>query len=129
MLRPGGTLLFNVWDDIEHNEFADVVTAAVATLFPDDPPRFLARTPHGYHDVDRISSDVAAAGLHGTTAHRSTSRLAAEPRRAPSRRSPTARGRRCATRSKAEIQLVWKRPPAWLPRRWLRASARPTSTG
>jgi SAM-dependent methyltransferase len=63
VLRPGGTLLFNVWDDIEHNEFADVVTAAVATLFPDDPPRFLVRTPHGYHDVDSIADELAAAGF------------------------------------------------------------------
>src|SRR5204862_4420922 len=30
VLRPGGTLLFNVWDRIEDNEFADAVTAALA---------------------------------------------------------------------------------------------------
>ena len=42
---------FNVWDRIEENEFADDVTErARAGIFPDDPPRFLARTPHGYHD-------------------------------------------------------------------------------
>src|SRR6185437_3429182 len=51
VLRPGGVLLFNVWDRIEENEFADAVTTALESLFPDDPPRFLARTPHGYHDV------------------------------------------------------------------------------
>ena len=45
-------LLFSVWDRIEENEFTDVVTDAVAALFPADPPRFLARTPHGYHDSD-----------------------------------------------------------------------------
>jgi len=60
VLRPGGVLLFNTWDRIEENEFADVVTAAVGTLFPTDPPRFLARTPHGYHDVATIARDVTA---------------------------------------------------------------------
>jgi SAM-dependent methyltransferase len=63
VLRPGGSLLFNVWDDIEHNEFADVVTTAAGTVFPDDPPRFLARTPHGYHDLEGIRDELAAAGF------------------------------------------------------------------
>lgn len=63
VLRPGGRLVFNVWDHIAENVFADDVTNALATLYPDDPPRFLARTPHGYHDVDRIRADVAAAGF------------------------------------------------------------------
>jgi len=35
----------------------------VAVSFPSDPPRFFERTPHGYHDVDRIRADLAAAGL------------------------------------------------------------------
>jgi ubiquinone/menaquinone biosynthesis C-methylase UbiE len=63
VLRPGGSLLFNVWDDIQHNEFADVVTAAAATVFPDDPPRFLARTPHGYHDLEGIRQELTTAGF------------------------------------------------------------------
>src|SRR4051812_14431129 len=36
VLRPGGAFLFNAWDRIEDNEFADVVTAALATVFPAD---------------------------------------------------------------------------------------------
>jgi ubiquinone/menaquinone biosynthesis C-methylase UbiE len=63
VLRPGGQFIFNVWDRISENEFADVVTQALAALFPDDPPRFLARTPHGYHDVDRIRAELRAAGF------------------------------------------------------------------
>ena len=66
VLRPGGTLLFNVWDRIEDNEFADVVTDAVAAVFPDDPPRFLARTPHGYHDTEIIRADLGRAGFTST---------------------------------------------------------------
>ena len=58
VLRKSGRFVFNVWDSIEHNEFADVVTSAAAEIFPNDPPRFLARTPHGYHDVDVIRAGM-----------------------------------------------------------------------
>jgi ubiquinone/menaquinone biosynthesis C-methylase UbiE len=63
VLRPGGRFFFNVWDRIEDNEFADVVTEALAAVFPHDPPRFLARTPHGYHDAGHIRAELAAAGF------------------------------------------------------------------
>jgi ubiquinone/menaquinone biosynthesis C-methylase UbiE len=63
VLRPGGHFLFNVWDQISENEFADIVTEALAVLFPLDPPRFMARTPHGYHDVERIRAELNAAGF------------------------------------------------------------------
>ena len=63
VLRPGGTFLFSIWNDIERNEFADVVTQAVGKLFPDDPPLFLARTPHGHGRPDEIKGDVEAAGF------------------------------------------------------------------
>jgi hypothetical protein len=32
-------------------------------VFPHDPPRFLARTPHGYHDVALIRDDLSRAGF------------------------------------------------------------------
>src|SRR5258708_6990212 len=63
VLRPDGHFFFNVWDRISENEFADVVTEALAALFPHDPPRFMARTPHGYHDVERIRADLNGAGF------------------------------------------------------------------
>jgi ubiquinone/menaquinone biosynthesis C-methylase UbiE len=63
VLKPGGRFLFNVWDRIEHNDFARVVTDAVGAMFPDDPPEFLARTPHGYPDVEQIDADLRKAGL------------------------------------------------------------------
>jgi ubiquinone/menaquinone biosynthesis C-methylase UbiE len=66
VLRPGGVFVFSAWDRIEENEFPDVVTAALAAVFPADPPRFMARTPHGYHDVERIKRDLAAAGFTAT---------------------------------------------------------------
>ncbi|HEX8170949.1 MAG TPA: class I SAM-dependent methyltransferase [Thermoanaerobaculia bacterium] len=63
VLAPGGQLLFSVWDRIEDNEFADVVTNALTAIFPDDPPLFMARTPHGYHDKAAIARDVIAGGF------------------------------------------------------------------
>jgi SAM-dependent methyltransferase len=63
VLRPGGQLVFSVWDRIGENEFADIVTEALASLFPSDPPRFLDRIPHGYYDVSAIAQDLARAGF------------------------------------------------------------------
>jgi len=63
VLKPGGHFLFSVWDRIEENVFADDVTKALARFFPDDPPRFLARTPHGYHDTALIRSELEGAGF------------------------------------------------------------------
>lgn len=98
VLRPGGRFVFNVWDRIEENAFADDVTNAVATVFPHDPPRFLARTPHGYHDVALIREEVSRAGFTD---------IAIETREKASRASsardsplPIARERRCATKSR-----------------------------
>ena len=63
VLKPDGQFVFNVWDRIETNEFAETVTQSLAQLFPDDPPRFLARTPHGYHDPATIARDLAGGGF------------------------------------------------------------------
>jgi len=76
--------MFSVWDRIEENEFADVVTTALGSMFPADPPRFLARTPHGYHDRvtierDVAKSDFAAAPQIATVAARSRAECARIP--------------------------------------------------
>lgn len=75
VLKPGGRFLFNIWDRIEENEFADAVSAAVAARFPHDPPRFLARTPYGHHELAVVHEDLYAAGFTEcsaeTVAHRS----------------------------------------------------------
>ena len=44
VLRPGGVFVFNVWDRIAENEFTDVVTTALESVFPADPPAL-----HGPH--------------------------------------------------------------------------------
>ncbi|MDO8978202.1 MAG: methyltransferase domain-containing protein [Afipia sp.] len=81
VLTPRGHFFFNVWDRIGNNEFADIVTSSLARLFPQDPPMFMARTPHGYHDVGKIRNELGAAGFTDISAetvdHRSK---AASPR-------------------------------------------------
>ena len=83
VLKPGGRYLFSVWDRIEENVFADDVTNALAMIFPKDPPRFLARTPHGYHDTGLIRSELEAAGFSDVIIE-----TRAEQSRAPSPRLP-----------------------------------------
>lgn len=63
LLRPGGALVFNIWDGIADNEFADVVTEALARQFPHDPPRFLARLPHGFGDTAQMLRWLAEGGF------------------------------------------------------------------
>lgn len=63
VLRSGGTFIFNVWDTIEHNEFADAVTFALQEMFPADPPRFMIRTPHGFSDTQLIAKHLAEGGF------------------------------------------------------------------
>ncbi len=84
VLRRGGVFIFNVWDRIEENEFAQLVTEALAGVFPADPPRFMARVPHGYHDIDTIRRDLAAGGFSAaaqvtTLAERSRAACGAYP--------------------------------------------------
>jgi len=63
VLRSGGTFIFNVWDTIDQNEFAEAVTFALQQMFPDDPPRFMVRTPHGYSDTELIARHLAEGGF------------------------------------------------------------------
>lgn len=63
VLQPNGTFLFNVWDRIEHNEFANVISLALTEEFDDDPPTFMTRIPHGYFDRNELCSDLSRGGL------------------------------------------------------------------
>jgi SAM-dependent methyltransferase len=83
VLKPTGRFLFNVWDRIEDNDFACAVTDAACKVFPSDPPRFLPRTPHGYHNVRQIDAELRAAGFSAieivTLEERSNAPSAREP--------------------------------------------------
>ena len=63
VLTPGGHFLFNCWGPLSTHDVETTVLAALAEVFADDPPSFLARVPHGYHDRDLITADLTAAGL------------------------------------------------------------------
>ncbi len=63
VLGEGGAFIFNMWDRIEENEFAFEVTRALVDAFPDDPPSFLVRTPHGHFDTATYLSELEAAGF------------------------------------------------------------------
>jgi SAM-dependent methyltransferase len=63
VLRPGGTFVFSVWDQIAENHFVKVVSQALTRVFPDDPPTFMARIPHGFHDTTVIGHDLVTAGF------------------------------------------------------------------
>jgi SAM-dependent methyltransferase len=67
VLAPGGVFLFNVWDRLEENELPNAVTEALAGLFPDDPPTFMRRIPHGYHEPAAIARDLGAGGFTSTS--------------------------------------------------------------
>lgn len=62
VLRPGGQLVFNVWDSLEHNGHARAAHEALAALFPDNPPRFL-EVPYGYYDLYEIKNSLLSAGF------------------------------------------------------------------
>ena len=68
VLRPGGTYLIAVWDQISNNEFVTVVNTVLNSRFPDDPPKFMERVPHGYFDTDAIIATMKEAGFAEVTA-------------------------------------------------------------
>ena len=63
VLAPGGRVLVSTWGPASQHGFAAALLAALARVFPQDPPAFIAAVPHGYHDLDQISADLAAGGL------------------------------------------------------------------
>jgi ubiquinone/menaquinone biosynthesis C-methylase UbiE len=63
VLRDEGSYLLVIWDRLDRNPASQLVHDAVAALYPDDPPSFLARTPFGYADPDAIERDLLAAGF------------------------------------------------------------------
>ncbi|WP_420411191.1 class I SAM-dependent methyltransferase [Roseibium sp.] len=75
VLKPGGTFIFSVWDHLRENEFAALAT--------EDPPLFLARTPHGHHDAEKIQAELLQSGFDDVSVD-----IRADVSRAPSPRHP-----------------------------------------
>lgn len=62
VLKPGGTMLFNVWGEMRTNPFAEIANADAIHFFPDNPPKFYL-TPFGYADPARVRADLRAGGF------------------------------------------------------------------
>ena len=56
-----GTLVVDVAGQPDLDPAA--LPGVLAAVFPADPPRFMARTPHGYHDEQAIVRDLAQGGF------------------------------------------------------------------
>lgn len=63
VLRDGGAYIASIWDRLDANPASKVVSETIASLYPDNPPSFLPRTPFGYADPDVIERDFRAAGF------------------------------------------------------------------
>ena len=62
VLRPGGLLLFNVWDRIEENTCVRVYSEVVEGMFPGDPEMQFA-LPYSMSDTTLLRELVMAAGF------------------------------------------------------------------
>ena len=62
VLKPGGALLFNVWDSLQHNYLVQTANRCIVHCLSDNPPSFFA-TPFGYHNIDNIKELLFEAGF------------------------------------------------------------------
>jgi ubiquinone/menaquinone biosynthesis C-methylase UbiE len=62
VLKPGGSLLFNVWDALERNDLAHVAHTTISKFFERDPPTFY-QVPFSLHDTEVVTSLLTSAGF------------------------------------------------------------------
>jgi ubiquinone/menaquinone biosynthesis C-methylase UbiE len=62
VLKPGGNLIFNVWDSLEHNQCAAISHETICRFFDNEPPQFL-KTPFGFFDIEKIQNLLIKAGF------------------------------------------------------------------
>jgi ubiquinone/menaquinone biosynthesis C-methylase UbiE len=62
VLRPGGNLLFNVWDSIDRNPAPRIARETMLPFFGSDPPSFYIN-PFSYSDKNEIHRMVSEAGF------------------------------------------------------------------
>jgi SAM-dependent methyltransferase len=98
VLRERGRYLVVIWDRLDLNRASQIVNDAVASLYPADPPSFLARTPFGYADPDWIRRDLRSAGFDEIEID--TVALSSRPVRAPDAAMGLVAG--CPLRSEVE---------------------------
>lgn len=69
VLKPGGTLLFEVWGSLEENPAFGLADQVMADAFPSDPPQFILK-PFGYHQETESARLASDAGFVNVTAER-----------------------------------------------------------
>lgn len=62
VLKPGGQLLFNVWDSLERNPLGRIAHETIARFFPSEPPDFY-KVPFGLYDPAAIRTLLESAGF------------------------------------------------------------------
>jgi SAM-dependent methyltransferase len=63
VLRPGGTVLFNVWGPLADNPGSAAIHRVLTATLGEPEPAFIARTPFGYADPEQVEADVVQAGF------------------------------------------------------------------
>jgi ubiquinone/menaquinone biosynthesis C-methylase UbiE len=63
VLKPGGFLIFSVWDRADRNPLVDVINGALSSLFSEAILRSNL-VPFSYHQPEVIRADLAASGFH-----------------------------------------------------------------
>ena len=63
VLRPGGRLIFSVWDRLGATPVMEAAVIGLQRRYPAHPSWFLERTPCGYHDPKAIGADLRQAGF------------------------------------------------------------------
>ena len=105
--RPGGRFIFNVWDRISENVFAQVVTEALAELFPHDPPSLHGTNAAWPSRCREESAKIWRRQALPRLRWRRWTARAGPPHPAMSR-LPIARVRRGGTRSRCATQRAWE---------------------
>jgi SAM-dependent methyltransferase len=62
VLESGGRYVFSVWDTLDFNLPARLLSETLTETFPSDPPPFL-KTPYGYAAIDPIKASLMDAGF------------------------------------------------------------------
>lgn len=62
VLKPGGTFLFNCWDEVAHNPMPSITNETLQHFFPTDTPAFY-QVPFSYYDKSTITANLKEAGF------------------------------------------------------------------
>lgn len=62
VLKPGGKLIFNVWQSLEKNQFAFITNEVVSGYFKENPPPFY-KIPFSYNDEEEIKNILSKVGF------------------------------------------------------------------